>query len=159
MLQTGFASGFRPLGSGLESDSKKLESEHLWWILSAAQAWWCEARKYGCCVLFEVTTKRVTQFSLMDLSYPWTLDWGLWGTLTMALSPYKRWTCTWQNVFRITSSHGKPMGCDGTTTGRHGMRDDRKKCPMNKSGNRYSCKMFLIDFLVYIWLWNRPLQT
>jgi len=30
VLQTGFGSGFLPLGSGLESDSKKLESEHLW---------------------------------------------------------------------------------------------------------------------------------
>jgi len=29
VLQTGFGSGFLPLGSGLESDSKKLESEHL----------------------------------------------------------------------------------------------------------------------------------
>ena len=29
MLQTGFGSGFLPLGSGLESDSKNLESEHL----------------------------------------------------------------------------------------------------------------------------------
>ena len=29
MLQTGFGSGFPPIGSGLESDSKKLESEHL----------------------------------------------------------------------------------------------------------------------------------
>jgi len=31
VLQTGFGSGFLPLGSGLESDLKKLESEHLWW--------------------------------------------------------------------------------------------------------------------------------
>jgi len=32
VLQTGFGSGtgFLLLGSGLESDSKKLESEHLW---------------------------------------------------------------------------------------------------------------------------------
>jgi len=30
VLQTGFGSGFLPLGSGLESDSKKLESEHVW---------------------------------------------------------------------------------------------------------------------------------
>jgi len=29
VLQTGFGSGFLPLGSGLESDSKKLESEQL----------------------------------------------------------------------------------------------------------------------------------
>jgi len=28
-LQTGFESGFLPLGSRMESDSKKLESEHL----------------------------------------------------------------------------------------------------------------------------------
>jgi len=30
VLQTEFGSGFLPLGSGLDSDSKKLESEHLW---------------------------------------------------------------------------------------------------------------------------------
>jgi len=30
VLQTGFGSGFLPLGSGLESDLKKLESKHLW---------------------------------------------------------------------------------------------------------------------------------
>jgi len=30
VLQIGFGSGFLPLGWGLESDSKKLESEHLW---------------------------------------------------------------------------------------------------------------------------------
>ena len=32
VLQTGFGSGsgFLPLGSGLDPDSKKLESEHLW---------------------------------------------------------------------------------------------------------------------------------
>jgi len=29
VLQTGFGSGFLPLGSGLESDLKNLESEHL----------------------------------------------------------------------------------------------------------------------------------
>jgi len=32
VLQTGLGSGFLPLGSGLESNSKKLESEHLWWL-------------------------------------------------------------------------------------------------------------------------------
>jgi len=31
VLQAGFGSGFLPLGSGLESDSKKLDCEHLWW--------------------------------------------------------------------------------------------------------------------------------
>jgi len=31
VLQTGFGSGFLPLKSELESDSKKLESEHLWY--------------------------------------------------------------------------------------------------------------------------------
>jgi len=31
VLQTGFGSGFLPLGSGLEPDSKILESEHLWY--------------------------------------------------------------------------------------------------------------------------------
>jgi len=36
MLQTGFGSGFPPIGSGLESDSKKLESEHLWYLLNDA---------------------------------------------------------------------------------------------------------------------------
>jgi len=30
VLQTGFGSGFLPLGSELELDSKKIESEHLW---------------------------------------------------------------------------------------------------------------------------------
>jgi len=32
VLQTGFVSGFLPFGSGLESDSKKRESEHLWCV-------------------------------------------------------------------------------------------------------------------------------
>jgi len=31
VLQKGFGSGFLTLGSGLESESKKLESEHLWY--------------------------------------------------------------------------------------------------------------------------------
>jgi len=30
VLQTGFGSGFLPFESRLESDSKTLESEHLW---------------------------------------------------------------------------------------------------------------------------------
>jgi len=35
-LQTGFGSGFLPLGSALVSDLKKLVSEHLW---SLAHLW------------------------------------------------------------------------------------------------------------------------
>jgi len=40
VLQTGFGSGsgFLPLKSGLESDSKKLESEHLWFVPAASQS-------------------------------------------------------------------------------------------------------------------------
>jgi len=36
VLQTGFGLGLRslPLGSGLELDSKKLESDHLWSLVS-----------------------------------------------------------------------------------------------------------------------------
>jgi len=30
LFKTGFGSGFLPIESGMESDSKKLESEHLW---------------------------------------------------------------------------------------------------------------------------------
>jgi len=48
VLQTGFwsGSGFLPLGSRLESDSKKLESEHLWSEhLSSSSGWWFMAKK------------------------------------------------------------------------------------------------------------------
>jgi len=46
VLQTGFwsGSGFLPLGSGLESDSNKLESEHLWWIPELAPDSECRSR-------------------------------------------------------------------------------------------------------------------
>jgi len=37
VLQTGCGSGFLPLASGLESDSKKLESEHLCLTLQSRQ--------------------------------------------------------------------------------------------------------------------------
>jgi len=39
VLQTGFGSGFLPLGSGLESDLKNLESEHLWWTPLEFEIW------------------------------------------------------------------------------------------------------------------------
>ena len=47
VLQTGFGSGsgFLPLGSGLESDSQKLESEYLCFVAFLVQKLWSKRQK------------------------------------------------------------------------------------------------------------------
>jgi len=78
VLQTRFGSGFLTLGSGLESDSKKLESEHLWQIY---RAWWIFCGDFN--VTREPTydrcgSTRAKAFSCiinMWIPHKWTIFW------------------------------------------------------------------------------------